>query len=120
MILIIVLVALGCESIPPTNLGFCYEDDGKQYCGEIGFNQAKSEKEGSIVIDRKLEGAEDDELFTFTGEEVRVLASQLSNMNAPDGVSMQSKTPGKQPSYMKASLSDVQKCKEYCKLQLEE
>ena len=71
-----VLCFAACDSLPRTDLGFCYEKDGEKYCGSIGINKDKSEKENALVLEEKKEN-KSKILYTLTDKEVGILAESL-------------------------------------------
>lgn len=125
LLLAFCVIFTGCDTLPLKNIGFCYSDEnGRQYCGEIGLSEGKTEQENSIVLEETPEedGAEPKILYTFTEEEVRVLASQLGDMTAPesDAASVSSSESDAPPEYMKPGLTDFRRCKIYLRDRLNE
>ena len=115
--LLSILIFVGCNSIPLDSIGFCFERDGKKYCGDIGLNQGKTNQEKSLVITKTPKNGKEETLYTFTEEEIRVFASQLASMNLP-GIAAKSLGKGKQPEYLNPKLTDYKKCKTYVTQQL--
>lgn len=115
LLLLCLCIFGGCEMLSVDKIGFCYSDEnGRQYCGDIGFAPGKSDDAKSVVIEETTPDGDTRDLFTFTDEEVRIIASQLGNANPPEGLSTSSAEEGAPPEYMKPGLSDIRRVKIYC------
>jgi len=68
----------GCSSVPIDSIGFCYKDEGKEYCGDIGFNKQKSDESGGVVVDQNVDG-KTEQLYTFNEEELQKIEEKLSD-----------------------------------------
>ena len=111
-LLIGLLCFMGCQAIPIESIGFCYSDDGRQYCGDIGIAKKKTSDEKSVVLEEKTEGEKPKILYTFDEDEIKVFASKLGEMNADEDVDMNASSI-EPPDYMKPGLTDFRRCKLY-------
>lgn len=79
---VIFALIAGCDSIPIDKIGFCYQDeDGKQYCGNIGFRQAESDKANSVIVEKEdTAGGKKEVLYTFTEDQIGKLFSMFPGL----------------------------------------